>query len=135
MNSYKNNKSNNNNNHSSISLFCENILDSLASVYFVMCLYFYALIIHMYDVMNTNLRGKTRCGVISLAVVVTIALGVVVMAAATTAFAVSDEYKKGWNMACSDDMNMTQFKLTAPHSKGLINGYMDARSSDGPCPY
>jgi hypothetical protein len=89
----------------------------------------------MYAVMNTNLLGKTRCGVISLAVVVRIALGVVVAAAATTAFAVTDEYKKGWNMACSDDMNMTQFKATAPHSKEFTNGYMDARSSDGPCPY
>jgi hypothetical protein len=76
----------------------------------------------------------THVSIISLAVVVMIALGVVV-AAATTAFAVIDEYKKGWNMACSDDMNMTQFKLTEPHSKEFINGYMDARSSDGPCPY
>lgn len=74
------------------------------------------------------------CGVISLAVVVIIALGVVV-AAATIAFAISDAYKKGWNMACGDDMNMTQFKATAPHSKEFTNGYMDARSSDGPCPY
>jgi hypothetical protein len=91
----------------------------------------------MYAVMNTNLLDKTRCGVISLAVVVvvTIALGVVVVAPATTAFAVSDEYKKGWNMACGDDMNMTQFKGTAPHSKEFTNGYMDARSSDGPCSY
>ena len=88
----------------------------------------------MYAVMNTNLLGKTRCGVISLAVVVTIALGLVV-AAATTAFAVSDEYKKGWDMACGDDMSMTQFKGTAPHPKEFTNGYMDARSSDGPCPY
>jgi hypothetical protein len=87
----------------------------------------------MYAVMNTNLVGKTLI-VISLAVVVTIALGVVVAAAATTAFAVSDEYKKGWNMACGDDMSMTQFKSTAPHSKEFTNGYMDARSSDGPCP-
>jgi hypothetical protein len=50
-------------------------------------------------------------------------------------FAVSDAYKKGWNMACGDDMSMTQFKATAPHSKEFTNGYMDARSSDGPCPY
>jgi capsular polysaccharide biosynthesis protein len=89
----------------------------------------------MYSVMNTNLLGKTLWRVISLAVVVTIALGVVVAATATTAFAVSDEYKKGWNMACGDDMSMTQFKATAPHSKEFTNGYMDARSSDGPCPY
>lgn len=82
--------------------------------------------------MNIKLLGKTLLGVISLAVVVTIALGVVVVA--TTAFAVSDEYKKGWNMACSDDMNMTQFKATVPHSKEFTNGYMDARTSDGPCP-
>jgi hypothetical protein len=68
------------------------------------------------------------------AVIITIALGVV-LAAVNTAFAVTDEYKKGWNMACSDDMNMTQFKATAPHSKQFTNGYMDARSSDGPCPY
>jgi hypothetical protein len=89
----------------------------------------------MYAVMNTNLLGKTLWRVISLAVVVTITLGVVVAATATTAFAVSDEYKKGWNMACGDDMSMTQFKATAPHSKEFTNGYMDARSSDGPCPY
>lgn len=50
-------------------------------------------------------------------------------------FSVSDAYKKGWNMACNDDMNMTQFNVTAPHSKEFTNGYMDARSSDGPCPY
>jgi hypothetical protein len=30
---------------------------------------------------------------------------------------------------------MTHFKATAPHSKEFTNGYMDARSSDGPCPY
>jgi hypothetical protein len=60
-------------------------------------------------------------------VIITIALGV--LAAATTAFAVTDAYKKGWNMACSDDMNMTQFKSTAPHSKQFTNGYMEARSS------
>jgi hypothetical protein len=86
----------------------------------------------MYTVMNTNLLGKTLLGVICLTVVVTIALGVVVVA--TTAFAVSDEYKNGWNMACSDDMNMTQFKSNAPHPKEFTNGYMDARASDGPCP-
>jgi hypothetical protein len=89
----------------------------------------------MYLVINTNLRGKTLWDLISLVVVVTVALGVVVAAAATTPFAVTDAYKKGWNMACSDDMNMTQFKATAPHSKQFTNGYMDARSSDGPCPY
>ena len=87
----------------------------------------------MYPVINTNLRDKTL-DLISVALVVTIGLGVVV-AAATTPFAVTDSYKKGWNMACSDDMNMTQFKSTVPHSKQFINGYMDARSSDGPCPY
>jgi hypothetical protein len=53
----------------------------------------------------------------------------------TFSFAVSDVYKKGWNMACDDDMSMTQFNVTAPHSKEFTNGYMDARSSDGPCPY
>jgi hypothetical protein len=37
-------------------------------------------------------------------------------------------------MACSDDMNMTQFKATVPHSKEFTNGYMDARTNDGPCP-
>jgi hypothetical protein len=101
-----------------------------------MCLYFYAIDnSYVYAVLNTNLPGKTLV-VISLAVEVMIALGVVVVvAAATTAFAVTDEYKKGWNMACSDDMNMTQFNATAPHSKEFTNGYMDARSSDGPCPY
>ena len=61
----------------------------------------------MHDVMNTNLLDKTLRGVISLAVAVTEALGVVVAAAATTAFTVSNSYKNGWNMAFSDDMNMT----------------------------
>jgi hypothetical protein len=88
----------------------------------------------MYPVIDTNLSGKTLWDVISLVAVITIALGVV-LAAATTAFALTDAYKKGWNMACSDDMNMTQFKATAPHSKEFTNGYIDARSSDGPCPY
>ena len=87
------------------------------------------------SIINTNLSGKNLWDVISLAaVIITIALGVV-LAAATTAFVVTDAYKKGWNMACSDDVIMTQFKATAPHSKQFTNGYMDARSSDGPCPY
>jgi hypothetical protein len=45
----------------------------------------------VYTVMNTNLLGKTL-DVISLAIVVTIALGVLVVA--TTAFAVSDKYRR-----------------------------------------
>jgi hypothetical protein len=94
------------------------------------------LLISLDSIRNTNFSDKNLWDVISLAaVIITIALGVVVLAAATTAFAVTDAYKKGWNMACSDDMNMTQFKATAPHSKQFANGYTDARSSDGPCSY
>ena len=63
--------------------------------------------------MNTNLLGKTlRCYFVGSSSNDSIRS---IVAAATIAFAISDAYKKGWNMACGDDMNMTQFKATAPH--------------------
>jgi hypothetical protein len=44
-------------------------------------------------------------------------------------------YIMGWNVSCGDDMKMTQYKATSPHSKAFTDGYKDARTGDGPCPY
>jgi hypothetical protein len=43
-------------------------------------------------------------------------------------------YNLGWSDSCSDDMAMTHYKATLPHSTAYKNGYFDARHSDGPCP-